>query len=457
VRRTRRAGLLVLALAGCDVAPSAHAAQAPLARAPVEVNDATGSAFSQPLPGLSEHERTRFFVGNSFFNQSWVSAPSSVQTRDGLGPLFNARSCSGCHFKDGRGRPPEPGQPMRSMLTRISLPGAGLDGAPLPDPRYGDQLQGDAIFGVPHEADVYVSYQELPGQLADGEPYSLRKPTLVLTGLGHGPLAAGLLSSARVAPAMIGLGLLEAVPPSTLRARVDADDRDHDGISGRDNRVRSERGLAFGRFGWKAEQASVREQTAAAFVGDLGLTSSLFPAENHSALQTACQGQASGGAPELSEQVLSSVVLYARTLAVPARRHRERAEVVQGERLFRRAGCAGCHVETLTTGADVEPRALAGQTIHPYTDLLLHDLGPGLSDQRPTFSASGSEWRTPPLWGIGLVQRVNGHSLFLHDGRARGLAEAVLWHGGEAERARAAFVQMDRADRAALLSFLASL
>ncbi|MET0285402.1 MAG: di-heme oxidoredictase family protein [Polyangiales bacterium] len=430
---------LFFLLLSCDVS---HAA-AP--RTPLEIDDATQHAFSQPVPGLSERERAQFFVGNSYFNQNWLSAPASVQTRDGLGPLFNARSCSSCHFKDGRGRPPEPGEPMRSMLVRVSLPGQR------PDPHYGDQLQGEAVQGARGEANVGVRWREQPGQFADGEAYSLRVPTLTFEDLGYGPLPEGLQTSARVAPALIGLGLLEAVPEQAVLERADADDRDHDGISGRPNRVPSAAhgDTRLGRFGWKAEQPTVLDQTAAAYLGDMGLTSRLHTGENHQLAQAIALP--SGGSPELTDQVLDATVLYARTLAVPRPRDARGADV------FERAGCPSCHTPTLTTAANVQPAVLATRSFHAYTDLLLHDMGTGLSDQRPVHDALGSEWRTPPLWGIGLVERVNGHTTFLHDGRARDLGEAILWHDGEGARAKQAFLRMTRDERQALLAFLESL
>lgn len=470
----RRALVLTWFLVACDAArdeavPDAAVVLSPLARssarlthgerAPLEVHDVSRDTFGAPLPGLSERERARFFVGNSYFNQNWVSAPSSVPSRDGLGPLFNARSCSGCHFKDGRGRAPEPGQPVRTALVRLSVPDTGATGAPKPEPTYGEQLQGDAVTGIAREADVFVRYHEQPGQFVDGSPYSLRVPRLEITGLGHGPLADDVLTSLRSAPALVGMGLLEAVPESDLLARVDADDRDGDGISGRANRVvPASTGLrALGRFGWKAEQATVLDQTAAAFVGDMGITSRLFVHENHTPAQEACADAAGGGEPELDDAVLDSVVLYVRTLAVPARRERDVAEVLRGEHLFAIARCTACHTPKLTTALDVIPAELAGRTIHPFTDLLLHDMGPGLADGRPSVEASGSEWRTAPLWGIGLVERVSGGSGFLHDGRARDLQEAVLWHAGEAEAAKQSFVRMRADDRRALIHFLESL
>ncbi len=421
--------------------------------------DATRDAFSLPAPSLTPEHRASFFVGNSLFNRSWVAAPASVESRDGLGPLFNARSCSGCHFKDGRSRPPEPGEPMRTMLLRVSIPGRGPHAAPLPDPIYGDQIQGSANSGVPPEADVVVRYTKLRGTFADGQPYELTKPEYRLEHAGYGEPSPALLMSARVAPALIGLGLLEAVPERALREREDPEDANHDGVSGRANLVWDVRRslLSLGRFGWKAEQPTVEQQSALAFSADLGVTSSLFPDEGCTSAETRCAEQPNGGSPEVSAELLREIVFYARTLAVPARRHEGDVAVRDGERLFERAGCGACHAPTLRTGAFPAALELEQQEIHPYTDLLLHDLGEGLSDTRPTFGADGREWRTAPLWGIGLIRTVNEHTRLLHDGRARDASEAILWHDGEAKKARGAFARMSRAERQALLSFLDSL
>jgi CxxC motif-containing protein (DUF1111 family) len=295
--------------------------------------------------------------------------------------------------------------------------------------------------------------------MADGQPFSLRRPRYRLARLAYGSTGDTLMLSPRVAPAMIGLGLLEAVPAETIRAHSDPDDRDHDGISGRPNVSWDARANApaLGRFGWKAEQPTVMQQAAGAFAGDMGITSSLFTTENHTPAQRACSGRPSGGAPEIPDELLEKVTLYARVLAVPARRAPQDATVRRGEALFGRAGCAGCHLPELRTGPVADLPELANQVIHPYTDLLLHDLGDDLADGRPTYAANGREWRTPPLWGAGLVPVVNGHSYYLHDGRARGLGEAILWHGGEAARSRAAYIAMSATERADLLAFVGSL
>ena len=447
--------VLILALACEDEADLDPA----LAGGDTTVFDATVNAFSLSARNMSSDRQTRFFVGNSFFNKNWVVAGNSTTGRDGLGPTFNARSCSTCHRKDGRGRPPAPGEAFTSMLLRLSVPGVDPHGGPQGAGPYGDQLQSQAIDGVPVEGLPRVTYVERPGSFADGTPYSLRVPTYTIDAPALGPLPDDLLVSPRVAPAMIGMGLLEAIPEADLRALADPDDSDGDGISGRINEVWDvEAGaLAPGRFGWKANQPSVRQQTAGAFLGDMGITSSLFTDQNCPSGQPACSAALAGGALEIADELLADVVFYSSTLAVPARRDLDAPAPLRGEQVFLAAGCDACHTPRHRTAADAPLLEAAGQTIFPYSDLLLHDMGPELADGRPDFLATGDEWRTPPLWGIGLVETVNGHTEFLHDGRARSLLEAVLWHGGEAGPARDAVLALSADERADLVAFLASL
>lgn len=423
------------------------------------VYDATRNAFSQPAPGLEREQELLFFVGNSFFNQNWVTAPSSTEARDGLGPLFNARSCAGCHFKDGRGRPPDAGEFGTGLLMRLSLPTRGSDGGYLPDPVYGGQVQDGGIEGVPPEARIVIDYEEVPGSYPDGTPYSLRKPTYRFADEGYGAMHPDVQVSPRVAPQMIGMGLLEAIPEAQIRALADPDDEDGDGISGRPNEVWDavNGARALGRFGWKANQPSVFQQAAGAFLGDMGITTSLFPSEECGDTEDACATTTRGGDPEIADEDLAKVALYASSLAVPAMRNADDPLVREGARAFEQVGCTSCHVASLRTGTHPTIPALSDQLIHPYTDLLVHDMGEGLADGRPDFEASGTEWRTAPLWGIGLVPTVNRHSYYLHDGRARDLEEAILWHGGEAERSRDRFMQLPAATREALIRFLESL
>lgn len=454
-------GLTLVAAAACGAESEEDSLlDDPRSGGDTTVFDDTRAAFSLPAANLHGDRRDAFFVGNAIFNRGWVSAVASVADFDGLGPLFNATNCSGCHFKDGRGRPPEePNEAFLSMLIRLSVPGRGPHGEPVDEPTYGGQLQGEGILGVPPEGFARISYEDVPGTFTDGAPYALRRPSYAVDRLGYGPLAPDAMMSPRTAPFLIGLGLLEAVPESAILAISDPDDRDGDGISGRPNRVWDvERQQAvLGRFGWKANQPSLRQQNAGAFNGDMGITSTLFPTEGCTTGQTACAQAATGPTPQLGEALLQDVTFYTANLAVPARRDIADPLVRRGGRLFEASGCAGCHVPTLETGTLEGLPELSRQRIHPYTDLLLHDMGEALADHRPDFEASGTEWRTPPLWGIGLVQIVNRHTLLLHDGRARGFAEAILWHGGEAERARDAFRSMPKADRDALVRFLESL
>jgi len=426
---------------------------------------ANRNAFSQPSANMPLGSRLDFSVGNSFFRNPWVTAPASTDARDGLGPLFNTNACQNCHVKDGRGHPPEhPDDNAVSMLVRLSIPPREDDAAiitrdgVLGDPNYGGQLQDFGLPGVPPEGQVRIEYEEREVTLNGGELVTLRKPAVHLDELAYGDLHEDVMLSARIAPPMIGLGLLEAIPEATLAALADPDDADGDGISGRRNRVwdvRAEKTVT-GRFGWKAGQPTLEQQNASAFNGDMGLATTLFPHSNCTPGQLECRRRPAGGEPEVSDEILRQVTFYARNLAVPDRRDAGEPAVARGMRLFAGSGCAACHVPELETG-DAEDPWLANQRIAPYTDLLLHDMGEGLADGRREFGATGREWRTPPLWGIGLTETVGGNAYFLHDGRARNLLEAILWHGGEAEAAREAVVDMSPGDRDALLAFLESL
>lgn len=413
------------------------------------------NAFSLPAPNLSPEHEEQFYSGNSFFNQSWVQAPSSTMARDGVGPLFNARACSGCHLHDGKGAPPDSGTaPFVGVLLRLSVPGP--DGAPVPDPVYGGQLQDQANPGVPVEAVPSIAWEEIAGSYGDGTPWSLVRPRYTISDPSHGPLPPDLMVSPRVAPHMIGLGLLEAIPAARLEQLADPDDADGDGVSGRIQWLDTPEGRVIGRFGWKGDAPTVERQVAGAFAGDMGLTSRLVTADDCTDAETECRAEASGGSPEVEDHILERVVTYAHSLAVPVRRAADDPEVLAGKHVFGDLGCAACHVPSHTTEDAALPE-LSGQLVWPYTDLLLHDMGEELADDRPLAEASGREWKTPPLWGLGLVDDVGGHTRFLHDGRARSLEEAILWHGGEAQDARDGFVGASAADRAALLAFLEDL
>jgi CxxC motif-containing protein (DUF1111 family) len=417
------------------------------------------TAFTFPAANIKAEHQRDFFFGNRLFNTNWVIAPSSVKSFDGLGPFFNRVSCSGCHTQDGRGRPPlEPDEKLTSMLVRISIADARNTNGASPHPVYGGQISEDAIPGVAPEGRTKVAYETIHGRYGDGEGFELLKPAYSFTDLAFGDFASGTMFSPRVAPQVIGLGLLEAVPESTLAALSDPDDRNGDGISGRLNHQTDPLTgrLAVGRFGWKANEPTLPAQNAGAAFGDIGLTSPLHQSENCLPAQAGCLAAAKAPEIDLSNKFLDKLVLYSRLLAVPAQRTPGDPLVVRGAELFAVFGCGGCHVSILKTASAALPE-LEHQTFHPFTDLLLHDMGDGLADHRPDFEASGSEWRTPPLWGLGLVETVNGHDRLLHDGRARGFAEAVLWHDGEAGEAKEAFRNSGKADRDALVAFLKSL
>jgi CxxC motif-containing protein (DUF1111 family) len=423
-------------------------------------HDDSRNALSFPAPDLSAADRRRFEVGDSFFTKNWVTAPSSTEARDGLGPTFNAQACSSCHVLDGRGVPPDPEaiDARLGLLLRLSVPGETATGAPVEHPVYGGQLEDRAILDVPAEGRVDVSVETIRGTYADGTPYELTKPTYTVADPVFGPLGVDTMISPRLAPQVIGMGLLEAVPDDVLLDAADPDDTDGDGVSGRPNRVWDARSSeqVIGRFGWKANVATVEQQVAGAFHGDIGITSALHPDENCPDIQTACSASATGGSPELTDDRLAAVTFYGRTLAVPAMRDVGDDSVAAGADVFADLGCTACHSPTLTTG-DSDIADLSDQTIHPYTDLLLHDMGSGLADGRPDFEATGSEWRTPPLWGLGIVDAVNGQRFLLHDGRATTFEEAILWHGGEGARAAEAFRSATAEDRAKLLAFLEAL
>ncbi|MGF1867231.1 c-type cytochrome [Enterovibrio norvegicus] len=425
------------------------------------------NAFSQPASNLPLSERIDFSVGNSFFRNPWVSAPASTDARDGLGPLFNTNGCQNCHIKDGRGHLPEAGDDNAvSMLIRLSIPAMTaeqqkqliMDGN-IPEPNYGGQLQDFALPGVEPEAKVNIHFETHVETFADGTEVTLRKPIIVLSDLHYGDMHPDTEMSLRIAPPMIGLGLLEAVPASQLTAIAEKQTKANRGISGRVNRVWDikKNASVIGRFGWKAGQPTLMQQNAAAFNGDLGLTSHLFSVENCTSSQSSCDTLPNGGKPEVSEKILNFVEFYSQHLAVPARRNIDDPQVMAGETLFVEADCGSCHQTSLKT-ASIEGRpALSNQTIHPYTDLLLHDMGEGLADNRNEFIANGQEWRTAPLWGLGYTQEVNGHTHYLHDGRARNALEAVLWHGGEAKASKQRVLKMNKQEREALVAFLNSL
>ena len=434
-----------------------------------------GDAFSHFSANITFAEEEEFKLGNALFRKLWVSSPSSTQASDGLGPLFNARACQSCHLKDGRGHPPEGTADNTSMFLRLARDArdakeqgilARHEALNFPDVTYGKQLQELAVPGLASEGTMKITYEEVPVTLGDGEVVSLRKPSYSVEGLNYGPLEPDVTLSPRVAPQMIGMGMIQAIHEADILAKADPDDADGDGISGKASLVRDHRTreLKLGRFGYKAENASVRDQSASAFVGDMGISNPDAPFHHGdcTSAQQDCFARASGvqerlGDTEAPDPVLELVTFYSENLAVPARRDPGDAKILKGKELFYQSGCVSCHTPKFVTRRDAENKAHAFQLIWPYSDFLLHDMGEGLADGQRVGVADEREWRTQPLWGIGLTETVNEHTFFLHDGRARNLTEAILWHGGEAQAARDAFATLNKSDRTALIAFLESL
>ncbi|WP_205669517.1 di-heme oxidoredictase family protein [Aliiroseovarius marinus] len=417
--------------------------------------------FSTPFPNLPTDQKLDFTLGEAMFEKLWVQAPASTISSDGLGPLYNTRACSACHLNDGRGVVAGPDN-HTGLVLRLSVPGNGMQ----PEPTYGLQLQTRAISGHQAEGMLGITYEDMPVTLGDGTIITLRAPRYSVQESTLGDLAPDTMTSPRIAPQMIGLGLLEAIPEADILAGADPDDADGDGISGRPNVVWSREfdQPMLGRFGHKAGSPTLRQQSADAANGDIGLSSTLFPAHwgDCTEVQADCRRERHGGTDaqdgvELGDTVLDVLTTYVATLAPPARRNASDAQVLRGKELFYQSGCTACHTPAFVTHRLPDDPARSFQLIWPYSDMLLHDMGEGLADHRPEWQASGQEWRTPPLWGIGLTAAVSGQASFLHDGRARTLLEAILWHGGEAFTARETVRLMDAPDRAALITFLESL
>lgn len=417
----------------------------PRAGGATTIDDRTSLAFAQPAANLTPEDLERHRAGDAAFEAVFVPGPAPVNP--GLGPLYNNTSCNGCHLRNGRGMPVMGTGPQRTqLLVRVSLP-SGTPNHPngaVPVQGLGTQIADQAVYGHTPEASVTLSWEETEGSYGDGTAYSLQAPLIHITPSDGSTLPSDLLTSLRLPPPVFGLGLLEAIPASTLRAMAEEEDHNGDGISGRVNEVwdLQAAALAPGRFGLKANSPNLLQQSAEAYFNDMGITNPLLPELD--------------GTHDLPRETLEAAAFYAQSLGVPARTALDNPEVQHGEELFRSSGCETCHRETLKTGEHPLPE-LSHEDIHPYTDLLLHDMGPGLADGRPDGLADGQEWRTAPLWGLGLTQTVLPYASYLHDGRARTLEEAILWHGGEAERSREHFRNMSATDRSALVKFLGSL
>jgi CxxC motif-containing protein (DUF1111 family) len=410
--------------------------------------------FQQPAANLSTTELDAHREADKAFGDIFVTAPNFIN--GGLGPVFNQNSCENCHVSNGRSPFPTDANDLRGFLMRISIEGSGVHGEPLAVPNFGGQLQTKAIFGKPAEAKL--TWQEVAEikTFIDGEQIKLTKPVFTIVN-PYLAMPNNILMSPRIAPAVIGLGLLEAIKESDILGLADPNDVDKDGISGKANRVWDFQKQAFsmGKFGWKAGQPTLLQQTAEAYNQDMGITNPYFKKESS---YGQLQSDTLKDDPEIDEMTLKTATFYTQSLAIPQRRNTTDLSVINGKKLFLQIKCGSCHNPKFITGQHPEYAFLSNQTIYPYTDLLLHDMGEGLADNRHDYEANGKEWRTPPLWAIGLTKTVGGqYANFLHDGRAKTLQEAIMWHGGEAENSKEAFRKLSKTERENIIKFLESL
>lgn len=393
--------------------------------------------FLQFIPNLDLAQLNKASQGRELFIAEWTAAPGTRPLLDGLGPLTITSACSNCHFVSGR----------TPSLQDNNEVGVGLlfrlaDSQGNPDPFYGGQLQTAATAG---NSEGRVSWA-----LDDKN-----KPIFTLT-THQVELTEGINLGPRLSPQLVGIGLLDLVSDAEIISREDEHDANNDGISGRAHWRTINGEKMLGRFGWKAMQPSLEHQSAGALQQDMGLTTRLNPNEPCTELQTICATQPNGGSPEVSDSALAAINNFLTLLAVPERRIHDQHEFNRGAEIFSNIGCDACHQPVLKTGDSNEYPLLAHQTIYAYTDLLLHDLGEDLNDNVKEGNANPNEWRTPPLWSLGLIEAVEG-SRFLHDGRAETIEDAIIWHGGEALNAKNRFSALNSEDKKHLLSFLRSI
>ncbi|QCU89239.1 di-heme oxidoredictase family protein [Thiomicrorhabdus sediminis] len=469
-------GYIVAALAICIVMlflPNSAMANAKLPGGDGSVEYQPFASYLLPMANMSEDAKTDFHAARALAHQPWVKAPASTTARDGLGPIYNARSCLACHINGGRGLMPNDGkQRLTQGVVRLSVEDEkGVRAHPV----YGEQLQTQSI-ALAHqlnlaaslyksepkpEAYAYIDWQYKQYVYADGSKVELRHPKLRLQRLAYGELGEKVRLSLRNAPPIHGVGLLEMISEKDILANQ-KQQADQGLVSGKVNRVFDPQSAqtVIGRFGWKANQPSVLVQTAQAFQQDIGISNPLFTDQPCTRYEKECRQQPLGYVRnskepfELNNRLLQAVADFSKNLAVPKARQMGKTLSVQGDKLFKQTGCIACHKASYVTTEDKQFPQLSNQQIWPYSDLLVHDMGEALADNRSDFLAGGREWRTAPLWGIGLSERVNGSHNFLHDGRARTIEEAILWHGGEAEFSKQNFVKLTQQQRQLLLDFI---
>ncbi len=424
------------------------------------VGNYNDQAFGNVLSGISIQKRIAFGQGDRIFMNTFSDD-------SGLGARFNARSCSNCHFKDGRGRPLESTTDAdkdfsRGFLVRLSVEGQDEYGGPKGVFGYGGQLQDRGLEGIGGEAKVKVTYETINGMYPDGTKYTLRKPIYSFYDEKFGSLD-GVMISPRVGGQTIGFGFVDALTEQQILVNADENDSDGDGISGRANYVWNlrEKKTTIGKFGWKANAPTLEQQIVGALSGDMGMTTSLLPKQNCPSPQQDCNDYVNKhnivDKIDLSDEKLAQLVMYQATLAVPIRRDVKDKDVLQGKGLFYEMNCIKCHAIGFKVEKSEMVPEINGTVFNPYSDFLLHDMGDDLADNRPDFLANGKEWRTQPLWGIGMIPTVNGHQFLLHDGRANGVEEAILWHGGEAEKSKNKFMNLTKKQREQVIKFVNTL
>lgn len=419
-------------------------------------------SFSKQINNLNDEALDIAILGKSFFRIPWVEAPSATTARDGLGPLFNANACISCHPNNGIGNLfTKSGEISRSNIIKVGIPSDDSKEHQkmlskmgfVPDPVYGGQISINGIFGVPFEAKPDIKFEKKEFTFPDGEKVTLKKPIIKLKNLNYGELTHGASLSFRRAPALVGLGLLEMVSDKDILANEDINDKDNDGISGKANIVYSPYKDTYkvGRYTYKASAPSVLHQVAGAANNDMSLTSPIFPNDNCTDTQKECLEAPKGRSIDkfdLPMQRLKAIAFYLKTLKTPIPKETE--EFKEGKEIFNQIGCVNCHKDSFITSNGIK--------IAPYSDMLLHDMGEELSDGRVEFKASPREWRTTPLWGIGLYEKTLGNTPnYLHDGRASSLIEAILWHGGEAKSTKDNFINLTKEKRDKLIKFLGEL
>lgn len=415
------------------------------------------SVLLNPIKNLNDEDYDKFILGRSFIKIPWVEAPSATTARDGLGPLFNANTCNSCHPKNGRGTLYNNSNKIsRSLIAKVSIKNDGSEEhqklakykGSVPEPTYGGQFSINAIHDLKFEAKPHIEYESIKVNFPDGEIDTIYKPIYSLTDLQYGKLHKDSILTFRLAPSLNGLGLIEDISDEDILKNVDEHDKNSDGISGRANYVYSpvSKKIEIGRYSWKAHTASIKHQIADAAHNDMGLTTTVFPNENCTKLQSDCNNaEKPRDAIDITDLRLNAMDFYIKNRKTYSAKKTKK--YLEGLKIFKSIDCAKCHINTFTTKSGIK--------IAPYTDVLLHDMGEGLADGRTEFKASGSEWRTAPLWGLALHEKINKKTpRLLHDGRAKDFQEAILWHGGEATKSKELYKNLKKEERKKLLEFL---